>query len=79
MLAVVGGALLVLAILSRLFGLTVYRHIASSDSRAVTASFLPGTPWLHLASDRHVVPVLVSFTYGSLALGIILLCAEALL
>jgi hypothetical protein len=64
--------LIVLGVLSRLFSLEVYRRISASPVRDVTRSVLPGTPWFTVESDRVAVKVIVTLTYTSVLLGMVL-------
>ena len=54
-----GVVLVALGVLARLFSLGVYRRVSQSGSREVIPSPLPGTPWLHVQSDRNAVKVIV--------------------
>ena len=67
-----GVVLIVLGVLSRLFSLEVYRRISASSSRDVTPSVLPGAPWFTVESDRVAVKVIVTLTYTSVLLGMVL-------
>lgn len=72
MVALAGVLLIGLAVVSRLFALGLYRRISESPVREVTPSKLPGTPWLHVASDQAALKIIVFATYASLVLGMLL-------
>ena len=67
-----GLVLIVLGVLSRLFGLAFYRRISASPTRDVTPSLLPGTPWFAVQSDRAALKVIVTLTYGAVLVGMAL-------
>ena len=72
MLLIIGAVLIALGFLSRLFSLSVFRRISESPTRAVTPSFLPGTPWLRVESDRDALKTIVVGTYACVVLGMLL-------
>lgn len=72
MLLIAGLVLIVLGVTSRLFSLEVFRRISASPTRDVEPSFLPGTPWFRVESDRSALHVIVAITYGSVVLGMLL-------
>jgi hypothetical protein len=71
-LVLVGFLLIALGFLSRLLSLGFYRRIATSSTRDVTPSVLPGTPWLRVESDRSALKVIVFITYAAVLLGMAL-------
>ena len=58
--------------LSRLFSLSLYQRISDTPSRDVTRFILPGTPWFTVQSDRRALKVIVSATYASVLVGMLL-------
>ena len=77
-LALAGFLLFVLAVISRLFSLSVYRRISASPTRDVTPSVLPGTPWFTVESDRAALKAIVSATYIAAVLGMVLVLVGVL-
>ncbi len=77
-LALAGFLLFVLAVISRLFSLSVYRRISASPTRDVTPSVLPGTPWFRVESDRAALKAIVSATYIAAVLGMVLVLVAVL-
>lgn len=78
MLAIIGAVLIVLGVLSRLYTLSLYRRITATETRDVEPSWLPGTPWLRVGSDRSALRVIVVTTYGGVLLGMVLVIAGIL-
>jgi hypothetical protein len=78
LILLVGTSLIVLGVLSRLFALGLYRRIAASSSRDALPSFLPGTPWLRVKSDRSALKFIVIATYAAVIGGMVLFFAGLL-
>ena len=76
-LLIIGTALIVFGVLSRLFSLGLLRRISASPSRDVEPSILPGTPWFTLESDRSILRVIVVITYASVVAGMLLVLISA--
>ena len=76
-LAIFGLTLIMLALISRLFGLWFYRRVVVSSTRDIEPSSIPGVPWLRVESDATATQVLFKATYAAFPIGTVLVMVGA--
>jgi hypothetical protein len=76
--AIVGLALILLALTSRLLGLWLYRRVIASPTRDVEPSSIPGAPWLRVESDARATQMLFKATYAAFPIGTLLVIVGVL-